>query len=562
MLGGFDRAFFMDGVEMDVAAIEAEEKHSESGEALSSLSPGASKGFSNLQAARREMEVRRELERQSERERSERSPWSRSSRSHSPVDTSPRLVDDDEDEDDGISPTIYNKFSEINVDFGDIGDNGGSDLMKQLWQEEQRKAQAYVKGMKDALPRDDEEDEKPKLPNEEEFEGEVDPEALIPEDAAVPKMDNNYYTEVDSFLRSGPPPTVAGKSGGSKKKSDVEVARAVMGGTRSNKVAKTSTKKVLAAARVGTKSASTTVTASRRAGPGAGVGAFKGSTSKIGPAGPIDEKLLHEAFDYVNEVVVRSSQEDAEEAEQAAQKAREDAFRKQEIKMAHRAGARAGAGAGAKGRPSENQQDGLGGGKMRNSGARSAPLARKENAEGGNARASSSGSGGKDSSMVKRLRNQAAAYADNDRNPSSSATGRNVNSVRGSAAGTLSSRKQGGGAAIGGMKKKGPVGKAIDYGSSNVFDSRAQGSFDTSADDKEGYGNAGGNYNRSSYKGNASGSGLREGAKTALDMKALVTNFEKGDGVAKLRMELEKSQRSMKQSEDFARQAMMEANFR
>ena len=58
------------------------------------------------------------------------------------------------------------------------------------------------------------------------------------------------------------------------------------------------------------------------------------------------------------------------------------------------------------------------------------------------------------------------------------------------------------------------------------------------------------------------GSGLREGAKTALDVMALVSNFESGEGVAKLRAELEKSQMSMKRSEDFARQAMLEANYR
>ena len=56
-----------------------------------------------------------------------------------------------------------------------------------------------------------------------------------------------------------------------------------------------------------------------------------------------------------------------------------------------------------------------------------------------------------------------------------------------------------------------------------------------------GYGNAGGNYNKNSYKGNISSSGLREGAKkTTLDIKSMVNNFESGEGVAKLSRAREK----------------------
>merc|ERR1711871_676497 len=177
----------------------------------------------------------------------------------------------------------------------------------------------------------------------------------------------------------------------------------------------------------------------------------------------------------------------------------------------------------------------LEGGKARNGGARSAPLARKENKDNGLSRAGSSGG---DSSMVRKLRNQAAAYADSDRNPYSSgvntsAAGRGAKSVRGTVGSNPKGKSGSGIVGSSGLKKKGPVGKPVDYDKSNVFDSRAKSSFDTSTDTKEGYGNASGNYNRNSYKGNASGSGLREGAKTALDVMALVSNFESGEGVAK-----------------------------
>jgi hypothetical protein len=544
----FDRTFFMDGIEMDVAAIDREERKlkARGGGFEEDSDEEGSGGFSNLQAARMEMERRRERERFNEGGARSRSP-----RVSSPVNTSPGNYGGgvDEEEDEEISPTIYDKFSEMGIGGGS---GGGSDLMKQLWEEEQRKAQAYVSGMEE-LPWDEGEDAEPRMPSGEEFEGEVDPEALIPEDAVVPKMDTNFYSGVDNFLKSGPPPTVAGKIGGSKKKSDVEVARAVMGTDNGVKKApRTSTKKVLAAARVGAKGTST-----RRAGGAAGPkGSAKGAAAPAGPSRSLDENLLSEAFQYVNEVVVRASQEDAEEAEEAAQRAREEAFRKQEMKMARRAGG--GAGASGNSKASENQNDGFAGGKVRSGGARSAPVVRKEN-ETNNTRASSSGSGGKDTSMVKKLRNQAAAYADNDRNPhSSGGVGSSMgrNSVRASGAGAA---RRPGAAAVAG-KKKGPVGKPVDYGSSNVFESRASGGFDTSTESKQGYGNAGGNYNRSSYKGNASGSGLREGAKTSMDMKALVNNFESGDGVAKLRAELEKSQMNMKRSEDFARQAMLDFN--
>jgi hypothetical protein len=559
----FDRTFFMDGIEMDVAAIEREEREAKARGGLDEESKSdeeADGGFSDIQAARMEMERRRAQERFAGGRAASRSP-----RVSSPVNTSLGEIDanGNDEEDEEISPTIYNKFSEMGV-----GSGGGSDLMKQLWEEEQRKAQAYAKGMKDALPWDDEEDAEPRMPSGEEFEGEVDPDALIPEDGVVPKMDTNFYAGVDDFLKSGPPPTVANKSGGSKKKSDVEVARAVMGsGVGGKNAPKTSTKRILAAARMGAKSTSATAMASRRTGTGGALGVKGGpkGAASAGPSGPIDERLLGEAFQYVNEVVVRASKEDAEEAEEAAIKAREEAFRKQEMKMARRAGAAGGA--AGKGKSSENQNEGPVGGKVRSGGARSAPVGRKEN-ETNNTRASSSGSGNgsKDSSMVRKLRTQAAAYANNDRNPYSnsgvgSSTGRNSVRASGGMAGAGGPRRPGAAGATAG-KKKGPSGKPVDYGGSNVFDSRAKGSFDTSTESTQGYGNAGGNYNRSSYKGNASGSGLREGAKTAMDIRALVSNFESGDGVAKLRAELEKSQMSMKRSEDFARQAMMDANYR
>ena len=112
---------------------------------------------------------------------------------------------------------MYSNFADTNFEFGSSNSDGsGSDIMKQLWEEEKRKAQAYAKGMKDALPWDDE-DEEPKLPSGEEFEGEVDPDALIPEDGVVPKMDKGFYTDVDTFLKSGPPSSVVGKSGARRK---------------------------------------------------------------------------------------------------------------------------------------------------------------------------------------------------------------------------------------------------------------------------------------------------------------------------------------------------------
>ena len=107
-------------------------------------------------------------------------------------------------------------------------EGGGSDIMKQLWEEEMRKAQSNS-GMGSELPWDEEDDDEegcggPKLPN---FEGEVNPEALIPENATVPKMDQDFYSGVDSFLSSGPPSHVSKTAIGSKKKGDVEVARAL-----------------------------------------------------------------------------------------------------------------------------------------------------------------------------------------------------------------------------------------------------------------------------------------------------------------------------------------------
>ena len=143
-----------------------------------------------------------------------------------------------------------------------------------------------------------------------------------------------------------------------------------MGANSSKKASKTSAKKVLAAARGNAKNDS----ANR-----VQAGSTKLAASKA--PGPIDEELLNEAFDYVNEVMIRASQEDAEEAGQAAQKAREDAFRKQEMKSSRRGVSnsvnQAMVGGSEKGRHSENQNDMLEGGKARNGGARSAPLARK-----------------------------------------------------------------------------------------------------------------------------------------------------------------------------------------
>jgi hypothetical protein len=592
----FDRTFFMDGIEMDVAALEKEETV---GRGNANRWGGDEDedddddmiGYADLRMAREEMEKRRQLDQEAYQESSS------SRMASSPVNTTRSFEDDDNDVRSGggdeskishsLSPNIYNTGG------------GGSDLMQQLWEEEQRKAQAYARGMKDALPWDDEDgegdDAGPRLPSGEEFEGEVDPDALIPEDAPVPKMEKHFYEKLDGFLKSGPPPSVAGKiSGGSSKtkglKSDVDMVRAVMGGGA-------------AAAASGS---------SKRGGAGNGSGnGTSGRTStkkmlasKIGkPSGrqqqqnqqqqrgqrPLDENLLHQAFDYVQEVVSRASQEDAEQAEEAAQKAREAAFNKMrgskggggysDNQLGDGPYIDLGGGAGApstdpRGSKQQGQGQGQGqGGQKRSGGARSAPSNRKGGSGGGNnhddraGRASSSGSGGSgksDSSMVRKLRSQAQAYSDNDRNPGAgpSAGGRNVRASNpsGSSRG-VSNKAGGGGSGIGGSKKK-PVGKPVDYGGSNVFESRAQGGFDTSTTVEEGFANASGNYNRGSYKGNSSGSGLREGAKNALDMRALVTNFESGEGVAKLRAELERSQSSMKKSEAFARQAMGEANFR
>ena len=89
--------------------------------------------------------------------------------------------------------------------------------MKQLWDEEMRKAQAST-GMSSELPWDEEDDDDersgPKLPS---FDGEADPNALISENAPVPKMDQDFYRGVESFLSSGPPSQLA-KIGGVRKR--------------------------------------------------------------------------------------------------------------------------------------------------------------------------------------------------------------------------------------------------------------------------------------------------------------------------------------------------------
>lgn len=492
----FDRTFFMDGLEMDVNAMTRDtpnENEESDEEALEPSNYDYEANAKRMEVARRELKQRQDEE---------------------------------------MLSGMYN-----NTSMGYEG--GGSDIMKQLWDEEMRRAQASS-GMGSELPWDEENDDgegdEPKLPN---FEGEVDAEALIPENGTVPKMDQGFYHGVEAFLSSGPPSHL-NNTGGSKKKGDVEVARAL------NKVGNGGKKGSGTRARglPEAKKANIVTTRTGKATTG-GVGRKKqqqGQQARSG-TGPIDRELLNEAFEHANRAMKEAKFEEEEEQQEAERKARQAAFEREEKKMQQRQSAR----------PSDNQYVDMGSATSASKGLRPARSAPPTGSKGGKnaaalgngGRAGSSDSG---SSMVKKLRGQAQAYAGADHGASGSgvgsATGRGT--VRAKKAGTGAKNNAGGGGS-----------------GASVFDSRAQaGGFNTSFGTSEGYGNAGGNYNKNSYKGNISGSGLREGAKKAtLDIRSMVNNFESGEGLAKLKAELEKSRQSMERSQSFTRQAMEELNF-
>ena len=337
-------------------------------------------------------------------------------------------------------------------------------------------------------------------------------------------MPEEFYQGVDSFLRSGPPPSLALKG---KKKSEMESATSIMQGVGKadkGRVIRKSQGQPANKATSGDNKDVASKPAFAQVRSKISTGRDTKNASKAGAGrnggGSLDHSLLQEAFSYTAKLMQEAIADEAQEAADAVAAA---------TAKAHSRHSQSG-GSGTDRLSDMRQYVDLGGNNnsketggsyVQRSHPRSAPVNREsgifESGHGGGGgtgvRRSSGtgiGAGGPNApvirkvggKLVKKLRNQTAAYGGADRAPAGVSNG--------------------------------PARRT------NVLDGRADSSFDTSA--------------RGSQD---DGTGL----KNKLDYKGLVANFETGSTLQKLKDELARSQASAKNSEDCARQLMSEANY-
>ena len=373
-------------------------------------------------------------------------------------------------------------------------------------------------------------------------------------DDDVKPMPKQFYSDVDSFLKAAPPPSLKGVSG-SKKRGEIEASVNIMRQAakpeRGRVIRKalpssgggapvTLAPRVASRVDTGRTKSNSGHGSQKRSGSGAGASSSSSAARDMGgpnrAQGPLDVSLLQEAFQYTQQLVQQAGDEDLEEAAGGAMP----------IPGVPTGGVGVGAGPGAggarravEGNNNGDAAEGRSGGKGANkpkAHPSSAPSARSETGGRGstggrggsgprNGGALSAGSSGNavnkrvTSNLAKKLRGQAAAYSDADRPPGS---------------GGPSGRPAGVG--------KGKANKA----SRDTLAGRAEhsSSFSTSRTSQDDSGGV--------------GSG---GLKSKLDYAALVANFESGNTLKRLQEDLQRSQDSAQQSAAFTRKAMMEANF-
>ena len=345
-------------------------------------------------------------------------------------------------------------------------------------------------------------------------------------DDDVKPMPKQFYSEVDSFLKAGPPPSLQ-KVTGSKKRGEMEASvgimrqaakpekgRVIRGAQKSSAVTAPQV-----ASRVDTGlTKSNSGRGSQKRGAGASGGNVRASTGIGGQniqQGPLDVSLLQEAFQYTQQLMEQAANEELDE-ETAMPGFPSDADPRRVVGGNNNSGDTLDPRSNSTKAPPRSAPNargdgsGRGGGRGRGGGGRGG---------GGSLRSGGALSAGSSSNAVnsrvtsnlaKKLRGQTAAYSDADR-------------PAGPSAGKKSSKVAVGRDTLAGRAEH----------SSSFSTSR------TSQDD----------------------SGTGNGLKHKLDYAALVANFESGNTLKKLQEDLQRSQASAQESAAFTRKAMMEANF-